>query len=180
MPVCLLLAIICIVSLTCSKWEGETLVRRLRCSRTADTLYQGWRRISGHWVEVRAHEEAKGALAFTLQAPMLGWEEYRCVVPFKELIRLNECGDPQLERPAIQRLGELPALGDDGEADDADHAMEAKSTIATVLHPVMDRLAIRPTAHTLQNHDPRSVTHSSLQCRAVRISRLPRIWSPSQ
>ena len=137
----------------CSVLREGCLVSDLVCSRKQEIVFTGTRRIGGHQVKLAAWEESKGELSFSLSIPELGPEEYTYRCTFAQLMELYKNGDEKIEKPAIRSLGGVPMAkqdGDDGEED-------VRSTIAQILHPIIDRLMAYPTVWTCAEQNWKSI-----------------------
>ena len=113
------------------------------CDREASPLFETCRKISGHIVKLVAYEKGKGELCFDVEVPKQGPAVSESLITFSQLIDLHRRGDKDHERPAIEGL----ASDTFTPTDDID-VNDAESRIIKVLHPVMERLAIRPMGLT--------------------------------
>jgi len=122
-------------------WKDGVKSHELVCDRDPSPLFQTTRKISGHEVRLVAYEKGKGELGFDVQVPERGRGVSECLISFSQLIDLHGRGDREHERPAIEGL----ASDTFTPTDDID-INDVESRIVRVLHPVMERLIMRPTA----------------------------------
>jgi hypothetical protein len=132
-------------------WEGGRLVKRLVCERHVTPLFRSVRKISGHQIKIMAFEEAKGELTFEFTIGD-SKERFRNTVTFPDLIDLYQHGDQRLEAPYIFNLGGIPISSENDDEGD-DNLTESSSKIAGILHPVIERLSVIPTALTYLESD---------------------------
>lgn len=123
------------------------MCQELVCDRETVPLFECWRKIGGHIVNMVGYEKGKGELCFDLNMPNEGPGVSHCVITFPQLIELHSYGDKELEKPLIEALAaESCSTSEDIDVNEMD------SKIIRVLHPVMERLRIKPTALTMAEH----------------------------